>query len=245
MHFSRRGFFRRRTARTFGLKLRLRQHDGLADGGQNHADGPDGVVVRGNGKIHQVGIAIRVHDGHERQLEFARLGDGVVLAFDVHNKHRGGNLVHRADAVEIFVQPAGFAADDRLLLFDVIGQRAVRFHFLNFLQPLDGGLNRVVIRQRAAEPALGDKKLAAFLRRILDALLRLLFGADEHHLAAFANGLGQKVARGFELRERLAEVNDVNAVARIEDERLHLGIPTLRLVSEMDARFQQFFYANA
>ena len=56
---------------------------------------------------------------------------------------------------------------------------------------------------------------------------------------------GQKVARGFELRERLAEVNDVNAVARVEDERLHLGIPTLRLVSEMDARFQQFFYADA
>ena len=144
-----------------------------------------------------------------------------------------------------FVEPAGFAADDRLLLLAIIGQRAVRVHFLNFLQPLDGGFDRVVIRQRAAEPAFGDKKLAAFLRGVLDALLRLLFGADEHHLAALADRFRQKVARGFELRERLAEVNDVNAVARIEDERLHLGIPTPRLVSEMDARFQQFFYANA
>jgi hypothetical protein len=37
------------------------------------------------------------------------------------------------------------------------------------------------------------------------------------------------------LRERLAEVDDVNAVTRIEDEGLHLGVPTLRLMSEMDA----------
>jgi hypothetical protein len=33
----------------------------------------------------------------------------------------------------------------------------------------------------------------------------------------------------------------MNPVARVEDERLHLGIPTPRLMSKMDARFQQFF----
>jgi len=37
----------------------------------------------------------------------------------------------------------------------------------------------------------------------------------------------------------------VNAIARVEDERFHLGVPTPRLVSEMDARIQQFFNSNA
>ena len=87
---------------------------------------------------------------------------------------------------------AGLAADDRLLLLAVIGQRAVRVHLLNFLEPLDGRLDGVVIGQRAAEPAFGDKELAAFLGGVLDALLRLFFGADEHHLAALANGLATK-----------------------------------------------------
>jgi hypothetical protein len=36
----------------------------------------------------------------------------------------------------------------------------------------------------------------------------------------------------------------VNAITRVEDERLHLGIPTPRLMSEMDARIQQFFYTD-
>ena len=35
--------------------------------------------------------------------------------------------------------------------------------------------------------------------------------------------LGQKLAGGLELGEGLAQVNDMNAAARFEDERLHLG----------------------
>jgi hypothetical protein len=37
----------------------------------------------------------------------------------------------------------------------------------------------------------------------------------------------------------------VDAVARVEDERFHLGIPALGLVSEMNASFQQFFYTDS
>jgi hypothetical protein len=36
----------------------------------------------------------------------------------------------------------------------------------------------------------------------------------------------------------------MNPVARVEDERFHLGIPTPGLVSEMDASIQQFLDAN-
>ena len=103
----------------------------------------------------------------------------------------------------------------------------------------------MIIREGAAEPALGDEILAAFLRGFLDRLLRLLLGADEDDLAALGHGLGEELARSFELREGFAEVNDVNAVTRVKDERFHLGIPTPRLVSEVDASFQQFFDADA
>ena len=144
-------------------------------------------------------------------------------------------LVHRADAIEILVQARYFAMDHRLLLLDVIVDGTVRVHLLDFLEALDGGFDRGIIRQRAAEPAFDDVKLPAFLRGFLDALLCLFLGADEKNFPALANGRGKKIARGFELRERLAQINDVDAVARVEDERLHLGIPTLRLMSEMDA----------
>src|SRR5439155_1181116 len=87
-------------------------------------------------------------------------------------------------------------------------------------------------------------KLAALLGRFFDRVLRLLFGANEQYPAAFADGLVEKTARGFELSEGFAEVDDVDTVAGIKDERSHLGVPTTGLVSEVDARFQQFFNAN-
>ena len=46
--------------------------------------------------------------------------------------------------------------------------------------------------------------------------------------------------RGFELLDGVFEVNDVDAIARFEDEGLHLGVPTLGAVTEMDACVQEF-----
>jgi hypothetical protein len=48
----------------------------------------------------------------------------------------------------------------------------------------------------------------------------------------------QEVAGGFQLNEGLAEVDDVNAIAGVEDEGLHLGIPAPGLMAEMDAGVQ-------
>src|SRR4030095_1039273 len=44
------------------------------------------------------------------------------------------------------------------------------------------------------------------------------------------SGGHEKTAGGFELRQCLAEVDDVDPVAGIEDELLHLGVPTLGLM---------------
>jgi len=40
------------------------------------------------------------------------------------------------------------------------------------------------------------------------------------------------------------QVNDVNPVALSEDVFLHLGIPALRLVPEVDARFEQLLHGD-
>jgi hypothetical protein len=40
------------------------------------------------------------------------------------------------------------------------------------------------------------------------------------------------------------EVEDIDAVPFAENERLHLRIPALGLVSEVDSRFQQIFHGD-
>ena len=50
----------------------------------------------------------------------------------------------------------------------------------------------------------------------------------------------QVIGRLLELTDRLAQIDDVNLVALLEDERLHLRVPTLGLMAKVNAGFQQF-----
>src|SRR5205085_5803023 len=85
---------------------------------------------------------------------------------------------------------------------------------------------------------------AAALGFFRDGILRLALGADEQDGAPFRRRLLHELRRVFEHLERLLQVNDVNAVALAEDVFLHLGVPALGLVPEVDARFEQLFHGD-
>ena len=75
-------------------------------------------------------------------------------------------------------------------------------------------------------------------------LLRLALRADEQDVAAAGDGLGDEVERALEEARRLVEVDDVDAVARAVDERPHLRVPALGLVTEVDARVEELAHAE-
>ena len=119
-----------------------------------------------------------------------------------------------------------------------------RYPIFELLEALERALGGIEIRESATEPALGYVQLRACPGRFLDRCLRLFLGADEKDFASFGHRLGEKIAGRFELSERLAEIDNVNAVARIKNEFLHFWVPTFGLVSEMNTCVQQFFNAN-
>ena len=121
--------------------------------------------------------------------------------------------------------------------FLVIGRLLDLF---DILQAADALADRGEIRQRAAEPALVHIKLSASLRRFLDRFLRLLLATDEKNLPAAPRHFLEKISRALQLLHRLIEIDDVDLVALLENERLHLRIPALGLVTKMDACFEQF-----
>jgi hypothetical protein len=72
----------------------------------------------------------------------------------------------------------------------------------------------------------------------------LALRTDEEHPLTLENHLTDRFLSPLEPIQRLPKVDDVDAVARREDETLHLRIPTTGLVSEVDACFQQFVQFN-
>ena len=74
--------------------------------------------------------------------------------------------------------------------------------------------------------------------------MRLALGADKHNRLALRGHVLHVLARVFEHLERFLQVDNVNSVAFSENEFLHFGIPALRLVPEVDARFEQFLHGD-
>ena len=74
---------------------------------------------------------------------------------------------------------------------------------------------------------------------VLDRVAGLLLGAHEQNGAAAARDLGRELACIVQKLLGLEEIDDVDAVALTEDEAAHLGVPTSRLVAEMNAGLQQ------
>ena len=74
--------------------------------------------------------------------------------------------------------------------------------------------------------------------------LRLALGADEKHRPAFGGEVRDELFGVAEQLDRLAQVDDVDAVPFAEDVLLHLRVPALRLVTEMNPRLQQILHRD-
>ena len=82
------------------------------------------------------------------------------------------------------------------------------------------------------------------MRLFGDRVLRLALGAHEEHDLALGRQVLHKFRRFLEHLQRLLQVDDVDPVALSEDVFLHLGIPALGLMPEVNTRFEQLLHGD-
>ena len=120
----------------------------------------------------------------------------------------------------------------------------VRQNGLELLQALDGAADRGEVGERSTQPAVVHVEHAAAIGLFENGVLRLALGADEQDAFALGGEIGNECGSFLEELERLLQVNDVDPVALSEDVLLHLRIPALGLMTEVDASFQKLFHRN-
>ena len=155
-----------------------------------------------------------------------------------------GQALHLADAAEHRVELVQLLGQPRGLLLGEAVEVAGELPGLELVEQPDALLDRDEVGHHAAQPALGDVGLAGPHRLLHHGLLRLLLGADEQHALAAGDRLGDELERRVEALDRLGEVDDVDPVALREDERAHLGVPSARLVAEVDAGLQELAHRS-
>jgi hypothetical protein len=172
------------------------------DAGQQRARA-DRVVVAGDDVVDDVGVAVGVDDGDDRDAEAVGLLDGDVLLDGVDDPDRGRQLVmvrmpprlrsSLSYSRSSWRPPSWGGAPSSVLL-----------HPLELVEAGETGLDRLEVREHPAEPAVVHVRHADAQRLLLDGLLGLALGADEQHGAALGDGVADEAVGLLEQTDRSA-----------------------------------------
>ncbi len=168
-----------------------------------------------------------------------------MLLLGVHDPDRAGNAGHVTDAAEGALELVLLAAAHQELLLGEPGAcHVVEVELLELLQALKPLVHGGEVGEHATQPALVDVRHADPRGLLGDGLLGLLLGADEQDGAAVGDGLLDEVVGAVDERQRLLQVDDVDAVALGEDEALHLRVPATGLVPEVNTAFKHLSHGD-
>lgn len=113
----------------------------------------------------------------------------------------------------------------------------IREFGLQLLHLIDALPDRLEVREHSAEPTLVDEEHVGAQGFFLKDLGGLPFCPDKQDRLAGGNSVADEGIGLLHPSQCLLKVDDVDAVTFAKEELLHLWVPPIRLVSEMDTRF--------
>src|SRR6266851_1323715 len=207
-------------------------------------DRPQCVVVARYHVIHFARVAVRVDHGDHGDAQLARFAHRDLLFIRVDDEDRIRQPRHVLDSGEIRLQVLALALEfDHFFLRKQI-ITAIGGHFVEFLESLYGFLYGDPVGQQAAQPALVHVEHRAALRLFRDCILRLALGANEEDDSAVSGQFLHEFRRLFEHLQRLLQIDNVDTIALTKDVFLHLRVPPLRLMPEVNACLEQLLHCD-
>ena len=101
------------------------------------------------------------------------------------------------------VQPLDLTIDQQPFLLRQLIDLAARNQLFKPIELADPGRNRVPVRQRTSQPALGNVRHPAAHRLILDRFLCLALRPDEKNVLTALNGIADERVRRIDTFRRL------------------------------------------
>ncbi len=123
--------------------------DAFGDDLADQLDGANRVIVAGHDIVDGVGVTVRIHDGHDRDIQAVGFGYGDGFAVDVDDEERAGHLIHRGDTTEVATELRDFAIQLGQFLLALGLALIVSQHGLDLSHALDAAANRDRIGQGA------------------------------------------------------------------------------------------------
>ena len=151
---------------------------------------------------------------------------------------------HILDTTQAAVQFFQITATHQRFFLGQLGKGAVLGLGFQVTQALDRSTDGLVVGQHAAEPAVIDIRRAATSSFFGNDLASGTLGAYEQDLVLAGSQLLNEGQSLVEHRQGLFQVDDVNLVARAENEFAHFRVPVTGLVAEVHTGLQHIAHID-
>src|SRR6185503_4978344 len=148
----------------------------VRDAAHVEADRPARIIVAWDHVSDALRRMIGIHYGNYRDAELLGLRHGPLLVPDIDYEYRVRQAVHVLDTAHAAIELGDLALVLQRFLLGQFVHRAILHHGFHFLQPLDRLLDRLVIGEHAAQPAVIDERRAGAQCLFLDDLAGLALG---------------------------------------------------------------------
>ena len=205
------------------------------------ANGAQSVIIARNDPVHQIGIAIGVHDATTGMPMRRASFTAIASALESITNMASGSVVMFSMPRKILVQVLHFAVQPRALLssraapcgrlrswLSAVFRRLM--DFCSVAQLVSVPPKPAVIHVEHARSACASSAMASCAWRLVPTNRTVL---------ALRGEFADKAAGFAEHLQGLLQIDDVNAVAFAENIFLHFRIPAARLVAEVNSGLQQ------
>src|SRR5690606_21164102 len=109
---------------------------------------------------------------------------------------------------------------------------------------IDRSFDGFKVCQHSTQPTFGDIKLTTLLSGFLDRFYSLLFCADKNQATTVSSNFSDEFSSFVRANNSFLKVDDMNSTPSRIHIRLHFGVPSLSLVSEMHAGVEHFLHGH-
>ena len=147
--------------------------DRISETFRKQLNSTNGIVIGRNHIVDHVGIAVGVHQGHNRDIEALGLRNRNVLALGVHNEQRRWKSSHLTDTAKVLHQLVTGTLKSQNFFLRKLSDAFLSQHPLDFTQFIDALLHSLIVREHPTQPSIGHVGHLAALGCFLDDGLRL------------------------------------------------------------------------
>ena len=192
--------------------------------------------------VDKIRVAVSINYSCNRYPKLSGFCHGNRLLLRIYNKYHAGKTLHILNTTKGLLKLYSFLFKLKGLFFSHKLKGTIFIHLLNRLQSVNTTLNSIEVCKHTAQPSMINKIHTGSFGFFLNRVSCLSLGTHKENILTFGSRIFYRLHGLIKHLYRLLKIDDIDTIPCAKDIGLHLRIPSVCLVSEVNSRLQKLFH---